>query len=37
MKLRRMAVGLALVAAVAGCTQTGDGAGAGNQAEPTPA
>jgi Domain of unknown function (DUF4349) len=37
MKLRRMAVGLALVAAVAGCTQTGDGAGAGSQAEPEPA
>jgi hypothetical protein len=37
MKLRRMAVGLALVAAVAGCTQTGDGAGAGSQAEPAPA
>jgi hypothetical protein len=35
MKLRRMAVGLALVAAVAGCTQTG--AGAGSQAEPEPA
>ena len=34
MKLRRMAVGLALVAAVAGCTRAGDGAGGGSQAEP---
>jgi Domain of unknown function (DUF4349) len=39
MKLRRMAVGLALVAAVAGCTSAGDGVGvgAGSQAEPEPA
>jgi len=34
MKLRRMAVGLALAAAVAGCTRAGDGAGGGSQAEP---
>jgi Domain of unknown function (DUF4349) len=34
MKLRRIAVGLALVAAVAGCTQGGDGAGGGSQAQP---
>jgi hypothetical protein len=34
MKLRRMAVGLALAAAVAGCTRGGDGAGGGSQAEP---
>jgi Domain of unknown function (DUF4349) len=34
MKLRRMAVGLALAAAVAGCTQGGDGAGGGGQAQP---
>jgi len=33
MKLRRMAVGLALAAAVAGCTRAGDGAGGGSQAE----
>ena len=40
MKLRRMAVGLALAAAVAGCTQAGDGGGAGGQtqtaSEPAP-
>jgi uncharacterized protein DUF4349 len=35
MKLRRMTVGLALAAAVAGCTTNpGDGAGGGSQAEP---
>jgi hypothetical protein len=34
MKLRRMAVGLALAAAVAGCTRSGDGVGGGSQAEP---
>jgi len=34
MKLRRMAVGLALAAAVAGCSRAGDGAGGGSQAEP---
>jgi hypothetical protein len=32
MKLRRMAVGLALVAAVAGCSGGGDGAGGGQEA-----
>jgi Domain of unknown function (DUF4349) len=37
MKLRRMAVGLALAAAVAGCTHGGDGVGGGSQAEPQPA
>jgi hypothetical protein len=37
MKLRRMAVGLALAAAVAGCTRGGDGAGAGGQTAPEPA
>ena len=38
MKLRRMAVGLALAAAVAGCgTRGGDGAGGGSQAEPAAA
>ena len=34
MKLRWMAVGLALAAAVAGCSRAGDGAGGGSQAEP---
>ena len=34
MKLLRVAVGLALAAAVAGCTRAGDGAGGGSQAEP---
>jgi hypothetical protein len=37
MKLRRMAVGLVLAAAVAGCTQGGDGAGGGSQTVPEPA
>jgi hypothetical protein len=37
MKLRRMAVGLALAAAVAGCTRGGDGSGGGSQAATEPA
>jgi hypothetical protein len=37
MKLRRMAVGLALAAAVAGCTRGGDGGGGGSQAAAEPA
>jgi Domain of unknown function (DUF4349) len=36
MKLRRMAVGLALAAAVAGCTQAGDAGGAGGQTQTAP-
>jgi hypothetical protein len=37
MKLRRMAVGLALAAAVAGCTRGSDGGGGGSQAAAEPA
>jgi hypothetical protein len=37
MKLRRMAVGLALAAAVAGCTNGSDGGGGGSQAQVEPA
>jgi len=37
MKLLRVAVGLALAAAVAGCTTGGDGAGGGSQAQPVTA